>query len=417
MVEFHQKVKSTKSTMEGFASSVRGRIRTNLENCYSIIHTMGRLGSDFYSMSQIPEMIATQLLQTSQTLSLHHFGVLLSMLPKLIEECPTQDEQHFLTPVISTLLRVVDAKCTDEWQKLERRKESGGQDDALNEEMREESVLRQMTNRAVNIVALWVDPAKNPQNIKQKRVTNHPNTDGTTQAKTTDLHDFIFANIQILEPLLLFCNHAIAFKDTKTCSMMSVTLLHVIPVFADETHIRGQEAAAVREYISSEILKTAITSLHDGYFADYQNQLATLIATIWTTYGIPTHIPATETTEARTRPALTHTPQQVLLSLPGVTEEKLHAATTQLTTEVAAGVHQVRSYRRTRAVVLQLLEGVRGVRVSELGKFDTRVQKSKILEKYKLREEQAAAMAQGDKGVDDEQGVDLGGVADMFGGV
>ena len=72
--------------------------------------------------------------------------------------------------------------------------------------------------------------------------------------------------------------------------------------------------------------------------------------------------------------------------------------------------------KKIRAVLLNLLEGVRGVRISELGKLDDRGTRSRILEKYKAREAAGMQGLEGDGGRREGEGVDLGGVSEMFGG-
>jgi len=408
MSDFQAKVKSTKPSLEGFASSVRGRIRINLEQCYSIIHTLGRLGTTFYSLPQVPEMIAEALLNTSGPLSPHHFSVMIQMLPKLIDDCPPAYRQHFLTPIQSSLLVQMDTKLTSEWQKLDQRKQEKHDEESLSDEMRDDSVLRQTTSKAVNLVALWLDPVRESQlNVKKGAVNGH-NLAADHREQT--MREFVLSNVRVLEPLLVFCTHALAFRDTKSCYVMIVAAQRLVPVFASEQYISDEEAASIREFISTEMLKTAITSLNDGYFADNQQHFAQLIALIWLSYGLPTHVPATEASPAHDRPALTSTPRNILLSLPGINETKIDAAATQLMLEALSG-----RTKKWRAILLSLLESVRGVRLSELGKIDTRRQQSRILEKYKQRELldmqglEDASKANGD------DGEGLEGVADMFG--
>ncbi len=408
MNEFHSKVKSTKVTLEGFASSVRGRIRQNLEQCYSILHTLGRLGPVFYGLQQLPEMIAEAAIDTAAPLSPHHFSVLLQMLPKLIDECPPESRQQFLTPILSSLLQQTDNKLSSEWVKMTERKQVKHEEENLNDEMRDDSVLRQMTYKAVNLVAHWLNPKREQQLSSKKAIVNG---NYLTQGNQQTMREFLLSNVRILDRLLVFIRHALAFRDLRSCSTMLDCARRTVPEFASEHFISGQEAAAVREFISTDMLKTAITCLNDGYFADHQQHYAQLIATIWLSYGLPAHVPATEGTPAHDRPPLTSTPRDVILSLPGMTEPRVDNAASQLLQEGLAG----RS-KKLRAIILSLLEGVRGVRLSELGKIDMRQQQSKILEKYKQRE------LLGMQGVDDsgkatgDGGVDFGGVADMFAG-
>ncbi|ETN38132.1 uncharacterized protein HMPREF1541_07756 [Cyphellophora europaea CBS 101466] len=405
MNDFHSKVKQTKSTLEGFASSVRGRIRTNLEQCYSIIHTLGRLGERFYSIPQVPELIAEALISTTGPLSPHHFSVLLLMLPKLIEECPPALRQHFLTPILSMLLQQIDHKLVTEWQTMEVRKQTMQEGESLSDEMRDESVLRQTTYKAVNMVSLWLSPRREFELTAKKSIVNGAHLMNGNKSQT--MSEFVLSNHRVLEPLLVFTTHALTFKDTKATQTMIVTAQRIIPAFVNEQYLQGEGAASVREYISTEILKAAITALNDSHFADYQQHYAHLIANIWLAYGLPAHVPATDNHPAHDRPSLTETPRNVLLSLPNMDVAKVDAAAEKLLKEGING-----KPKRLRAIVLHLLEGVRGVRISDLGKIDTRAQQSRILEKYKQRESLAM---QGIDGRAETEGPDLGGVADMFG--
>lgn len=418
MNEFHSKVKLTKASLEGFASSVRGRIRNNLEQCYSIIHTLGRLGPVFYGLQQVPEMLAEATLDTATSLSPHHFSVMLQMLPKLIDECPPESRQQFLTPILSSLLDQLDTKLSSEWVKMDQRKQIKHDEENLGDEMRDDSVLRQTTYKAANLVAHWLNPRREINLSSKKSLVNGHHLNPANQQQT--MRQFLLSNVRILDRLLIFVTHALAFRDMRSCYAVLVAVQRLVPDFASDEYISGGEAAAVRDFMSTETLKTAITCLHDGYFADHQQYYAQLIATIWLSYGLPAHVPATETTPAHDRPALTSAPRDVILSLPGMSEAKVAGAAAQLARE-GLGARS----KKLRAIVLSLLEGVRGVRVSELGKFDMRQQQSKILEKYKQRE--LLAM-RGRHGADDaasghhlgvdsgngDDGVDLAGLADMF---
>ncbi|KIW15048.1 hypothetical protein PV08_07835 [Exophiala spinifera] len=404
--EFHSKVKSTKSTLEGFASSVRGRIRQNLEQCYSILHTLGRLGPAFYSMQQLPEMIAEAAIDTAAPLSPHHFSVLIQMLPKLIDECPPENRQQFLTPILASLLQQMDAKLSTEWVKMNERKQIKHEEENLGEEMRDDAVLRATNYKAVNLVSHWLHP-KREQDLSSKKAI--VNGSYLTQGNRQTMRDFLLSNINILDRLLVFITHSIAFRDTRSCSTMLETARRIVPEFAFDRFISGQEAVAVREFISTEMLKTAITCLNDGYFADQQQYYAQLIAIIWLSYGLPVHVPASEGQPAHDRPPLTQTPRNVILSLPGMTEDKVDQAAAKLAHEGLGG----RS-KKLRAIILSLLEGVRGVRLSELGKIDMRQQRSKILEKYKQRELLDMHGVEGDRKPVEDDGVDLGGLAAMF---
>jgi exportin-5 len=61
--------------------------------------------------------------------------------------------------MISTLFKQVDKKVTEEWDKIEQRK-TGLVEGDLTEEMKDESILRQLTYSAVIMVASLLDPQR-----------------------------------------------------------------------------------------------------------------------------------------------------------------------------------------------------------------------------------------------------------------
>lgn len=410
--DFYAMIKSSKKSLEGFASSVRNKLRVNIEQTYTILHSLSKLGETFYGAPHLAEALSQALIQTARPLSPHHYTIFLSMVSRVIDDCPSSQRRTFLDVALPALLSEMDQKCTHEWQKLEGRSASDAEkSDDLTIEMREESLLRQLTNKAASTVALWVDASKDQQREQQKKHDSNGISNGESNASTQSMSSYVLSSTKILPPLLLFYTHALSYRDTKSCIIVALTLRllvtdlvsrHLTPNGLDE-----QTAAAVREFLSTETIKAAITSLNDGYYADQQRDLASLIGTIWSSFGLPTHIPATESQPAYERPPYTSSARDIMLSLPGLTAESIDAAGERL---VQARGH----HRQERAVVLELLEGFRGVRLSELGKIDTRGQKNKLMEKYTIRHS-IGMQTDGDAKQGKGPEVDLGGVAEMFG--
>ena len=193
---------------------------------------------------------------------------------------------------------------------------------------------------------------------------------------------FILGTPEILKPLILFCTHALRMRDTRACSLIAKVLRSIVPEFAGD----GPVEPDVREFISTEVLKACITSLHDPYFVELQRDFAQLIASILISYT-----PRTER------------PKQILLSLPEMAPEKLSRAIRHL-------FRAQQNVRQQRAIVLELLEGFRGIAIHEQGKLpkpDTKKLRSALQEEYMTVDVQA-----NDKR---EVSPDLGGVAAMFG--
>lgn len=169
--------------------------------------------------------------------------------------------------------------------------------------------------------------------------------------------EFILHAPEVLKPIILFCTHALRMRDTRSCSFITRVLRSLVPEFDDASPV----AIDVREFISTEVLKACITSLHDSYFVDMQKDLAQLIASIVTTYS-----------------GKTDTPRNILLSLPSMAGTKVDKTIRQL-------VKASPNSRQQRALILDLLAGLRGVSISEQGKvpkLDTKKLRSAMQEKY-----------------------------------
>lgn len=167
----------------------------------------------------------------------------------------------------------------------------------------------------------------------------------------------------ILSSLVVFCNHVLRMRDTRSCGLVTRIMRSIIPEFttvntssskhhhpdtsgesATSANVRASTAEQIREFFCSDVLKGAISSLHEPYFADLQKELGALIGCILFNYG-----------------KQTTTPRNILQSLPGITDEQIDRALDQIT------INQ--GERHQRAIVLSLLEGLRGVSIHEMGKL------------------------------------------------
>ncbi|KAL8695366.1 MAG: hypothetical protein Q9218_000125 [Villophora microphyllina] len=315
--DFYAKVGDTKHTVEGLASSIRATVRAVRETGYKLLCYMSLLGEHFYSHKELPQPLSEALFTDAYALSTHQMAIMVETLRPVIENCPVASRSHFLPPILAALFEQLDRKASAEWDKIEQRTVAHEERASLDDEMRDESILRTLTYTSVMLVVGLLDPNK--------------------------------------------------------------------PMPEFET--TGQIDTEVREFLSTEALKACITSLHDPYFVDLQKDLAQLIANILITYT-----PRTDT------------PKQILLSLPSMPPEKLDRAIQKL-----YKAHQ--NTRQQRAIILDLLEGLRGVSISEQGKIakpDPKKVRSAIQERYMTVDMQG-------EGVKKEPSPDLGGVADMFG--
>jgi len=195
------------------------------------------------------------------------------------------------------------------------------------------------------------------------------------------MRDYVLSTPSVLKPVILFCTHALRMRDTRSCTLIIRVLRSIIPDFAGPSDVANE----VREFISIEVLKACITSLHDPYFVDLQKDLASLIGSI-----IFTYLPRTQT------------PQQILLSLPSMTTEKVDRAVKEIYNAANNSRHQ-------RALVLNLLEDLRSISISEQGKIpkaDPRKLRSEMQQKYMTADMDIEAK--------EPRSPDLEGIVDIF---
>lgn len=385
--DFYARVMDKKNTIEGLASTIRGSVRFVRETAYAIIYCMSRLDLQFYGFEGLSGPLSSALFTDSIWLSTHQQSNLLNLVRYLVDDCPVDHREHFLPPLIATCFRQMDAKINGEWEKMEQQQVTAADGEAgLKEEMKAESILRQVTYTAVMMVADFLDPTKSsmtPRPYQLRAMTNlmlDPSTLRSRAQKDSaeegngpifpSLRRFCLSRQEIVEPLLVFCTHGIRMRDTRCCGMTLRLFVSLVPEFhvveqgqgqsrpsqsaqdaqgggapVNTSSVSPQLASLIREYISSDVLKACVTSFHEPYFVEVQKELASLIAAIVVYYG-----------------PLTATPRNVLLSLPNVSAVELD----RLTEYVAKpGTHT----RQQRAIVLELLKDLKGVSVSEMGKL------------------------------------------------
>lgn len=158
--EFYARVGGTRANFDGFASTVRGILRQIREAGYFILYGMSRLQDEFYGIPDLPEPLAHALYGNAHVLSTHHFGVLLSMSTPLIQMCPQNLRSHFLPPILSTYFDRINKKISLEWDAVNKRVSEIAPEGDLDEEMKSESILRQVTYAAISSVLAIIDPQR-----------------------------------------------------------------------------------------------------------------------------------------------------------------------------------------------------------------------------------------------------------------
>lgn len=232
-----------------------------------------------------------------------------------------------------------------------------------------ESVLRQLTYSAVCFVAFLLEHDRPPPNQQQSN-------GNATHAQPT-LADLVLSDASVLEPLMMFCTHALRMRDTRCCTTICKVFSTIVPLFTSD----AAPAPQVREFICTEVLKACITSLNEPYFVDMQRDLASVIAQVLSLYS-----------------PLTSTPREVLCSLPDMDNAARVDADLRK-------VSMVSSARQQRALVLEMLRNVRGQSIYEAGRIERSVQKPKVPQQYMEVEQSSRVEAGKEVGLEDVGGL------------
>lgn len=224
------------------------------EACYSILWCMSRLDVHFYGLDELPGPLALALFADAHALSSHQMSILLNMTRYIIDDCPTTLRAHFLTPLLASLFAQVDRKISGEWNELIEKGQITQGDDKLAEEMKEESILRQLTYTAVLIVAGLLDPQRpgEPVNAASGFLSQLalPEMQSAGPGEQT-MREFILSSDSVLEPLILFCTHALRMRDSRCCGIIIRVFRSIVPEFQ-------ADRADIREFICREVLMAAI---------------------------------------------------------------------------------------------------------------------------------------------------------------
>ncbi|EMD00164.1 hypothetical protein BAUCODRAFT_367095 [Baudoinia panamericana UAMH 10762] len=332
--EFYARISGSKTSYEGFASTVRSTMRIVRDQGYHIIFMLTKFEDDLYGIPNVAEGLADNLFSEVEALPANHLHPLIDLTIRLVMRCPGQYRTTVLPPLLKALLTRLDNKITSEWAAIDAATNFDARDeDDLGNEMRAESILRQLAYSMVCFVQSLLEIQPTPADV-----TN--GTNGTDAAPHPKIRDIVLQDPSILEPMLVFCNHVLRMRDTRCCTAICRVFRSVVPFFQADTLPMPE----VREFICTEVLKACITSLHEPYFADMQKDLAALIANIILLYS-----------------RRTSTLRNVLLSLPGMTQHKVE--------RTIEDISRVPSERKQRALVLGLLEDLRAVSIHEAGKI------------------------------------------------
>ena len=119
---------------------------------------MSLLGNTLYDYQGLPEPLSRAVFGDASLLTIHQTGMILAGIPPIIYSCPPHARAHFVPPLLIAMFEFLDEKVSSEWDGIEQRKAASGPDDDLVEEMKDEAILRQLTNTCVSFVVRLLEP-------------------------------------------------------------------------------------------------------------------------------------------------------------------------------------------------------------------------------------------------------------------
>ena len=352
-LEFTDRLRASRDTLEGLASTVRASIRFIRELGYYALHILSFFRGSFYERPETATNLAQALFAHAQFLSTHQTLLLVKVSSALWNNCPRQYRPQFAPIFMPPFIRTMDEKICGAWDAVIATRQSAS-DGRLDSEMLAESILRNVSHEAVGFFSAALAGRK--EHITDQ-LRNYPGRRAV-----------LVSELPILEPLLVFFSHMLRVQDTRCITLATSTLRDLVPDFVTEDRhvlpityegpgpefaIESETAAQVREFYCTEVLRAAITSLHEPYFVDVQRELCLLIATIIAQFS-----------------PKTSTARDTLSQLPGMSSEKLDSAITSIV--------EAKGDRDRRGLALQLLENVRGVGIHEMGKLNPRKQPKEV---------------------------------------
>jgi len=314
---------------------------------------------------------------------------------------------EFLPPVISSLFQRLRFKVDFEWAADNQHTEQATADDDLDDEMKNQSILRTMTFAACNLLwGLVSRRGKHAKTLTTRTDGPEPDKNAVGESEYT-VFQLILTDAAVLEQVLLFATSALRVRDTHSVNVVLLALRDIIPHFA--------RPGPVHDFLCHDVLRAAITSLHEPYFVELQKDLASLIV-----YIIQLDAHGRKAGEAGAMGAGEPDPAAaVLASLPGLAggdrgparvaqavgrvralapqsraaaaalaagappeagpssssssppppEPQRRAQREALVAHATSAHAQAQDMRAARAVVLDLLEQIRGVGIHEMGRI------------------------------------------------
>ncbi|SCU91765.1 LADA_0F11892g1_1 [Lachancea dasiensis] len=223
--EFIDEHMKAMQTLRDFADSVGHIVRYTREYVLLVISAMSSLGSIFYDIDELPQMLMDSIAiynpsvgEISPGVSTHGWKHIINVaIRPLLKNCPPQSLQKFMTAFLPKLFNTLDVLLCQKWSVYMKDIDvnpSPTDDDEMTEEILEENLLRQLTTVVVRLLIDCVGQVGTNSQASKMKLNSHQ----------IELRKIIFGNTEVMNSFLRLLNHLMSFRDSK-CSFNAILVM------------------------------------------------------------------------------------------------------------------------------------------------------------------------------------------------
>ena len=261
--EFIDEHMKAMQTLRDFADSVGHIVRYTREYVLLVISAISSLGSIFYDIDELPQMLMDSIAiykpnraEFSPGVSTHGWKHIINVaLRPLLKNCPPQCANKFMTAFLPKLFDTLDILLCKKWSVYMSDIDVNPpprDDDEMTEEILEENLLRQLTTVVVRLLIDCVGQVGTNSQASTMKLNSHQ----------IEMRKIIFGNPEVMASFLRLLNHLMSFRDSK-CSFNSILVMKSCLV---DTLIKNE---AVDEFFTVEVMPNLLLNvLTQGAFKD-----------------------------------------------------------------------------------------------------------------------------------------------------
>ncbi|KAM3162465.1 Importin N-terminal domain-containing protein [Lachancea thermotolerans] len=253
--EFIDEHMKAMQTLRDFADSVGHIVRYTREYVLLVISAISSLGSVFYEIEELPQMLMDSIAiykpatgEISPGVSTHGWKHIINVaIRPLLKNCPPRSAKKFMTTFLPKLFDTLDALLCKKWSVYMNDIDvnpSPRDDDEMTEEILEENLLRQLTTVVVRLLIDCVGQVGTNSQASKMKLNSHQ----------IEMRKIIFGNTEVMASFLKLLNHLMSFRDSK-CSFNSILVMKSCLV---DTLIKNE---SVDQFFTMEIMPNLLLNV------------------------------------------------------------------------------------------------------------------------------------------------------------